>query len=826
MRLIRHFAALAFSIAVVHFGFSQVTVDYPYNPDANGDNFIELLDVLDLLAVYDGPFEPESITIDGLPLESYLEQLLATINGLQRVTNVELTDTNALLFTFSDGSTFTSPPIPTEGGGLPSGDNATEGQFLMWNGSEWVIAAPVVGCMDDTACNYNPGATANLQSLCEFLDACGICNGPGAIYECGCADIPDGDCDCDGNTLDALGNCGGGCAEDLDNDGICDDGDECVGQADECGVCNGPGAIYDCGCTPIPEGFCDCNGTEDLDGDGICDDVDDCVGEYDVTGVCNGGCETDADGDGICDDNGFDDCEGTVDACGVCNGPGPIYECGCNDIPEGDCDCLGNQPNSFGECPDYLADNDGDGIFDEVLDPCLGQTQYTYNGHSYDLLVLEGRCWFKDNLRTLHNRGGEPISEVTDHGEWNGLTDAAWCAYDNDTALVDTYGLLYNGYAASADVGVLNLPEKALCPPFWSPPTQDEWQALIDTLGGNAVAGGALKEAGTAHWSAPNTDASNLTGFTALPGGERPIGTNDFDGLGERAIFWSKGNTIEALAYTQNILHTSGSITSIQHDLNRGHSVRCVRGAPVLGCTQINYLEYNPAANVNDGSCATEAIAGCTDPEYYEFDPNAEVEDGSCAELVGCGPDDVVEFDGYTYDLVTIGDQCWFAENLRSTHYANGDLIPEVQNWDEWLSLNSGAWCAPQNNESYYVLLGGLYNGAANFDERGLCPPGYSVPSQNDYQQLMTLFGGNYSAPFLTAPEYQFNSNWNGNNLSGFTALPAGQRYVSAWWRDLHSWAYFWTSTPDVQMRISAGGAVSIGGENFRTGASIRCIRD
>ena len=71
------------------------------------------------------------------------------------------------------------------------------------------------------------------------LDDCGVCSGPGAIYECGCSDIAEGDCDCDGNQLDALGVCGGACTADADEDGICDDVDDCVGAYDDCGVCNG-----------------------------------------------------------------------------------------------------------------------------------------------------------------------------------------------------------------------------------------------------------------------------------------------------------------------------------------------------------------------------------------------------------------------------------------------------------------------------------------------------------------------------------------------------------------------------------------------------------
>ena len=117
--------------------------------------------------------------------------------------------------------------------------------------------------------------------------------------------------------LDALGVCGGDCAADADADGICDDEDDCVGAYDECGICNGPGAIYECGCSDIPAGDCDCDGNQ-----------------LDALGVCGGDCAADADADGICDDE--DDCVGAYDECGICNGPGAIYECGCSDIPAGD----------------------------------------------------------------------------------------------------------------------------------------------------------------------------------------------------------------------------------------------------------------------------------------------------------------------------------------------------------------------------------------------------------------------------------------------------------------------------------------------------------
>ena len=178
-----------------------------------------------------------------------------------------------------------------------------------------------LGCIDATACNFTEGATID-DGSCLYDDVCGVCGGPGDVYQCGCANIPEGDCDCNGNQVDACGVCGGDCEEDLDQDGICDDVDPCVeepdsdgdgicdpwdnwddGLFDPCGVWNGYGPIYECGCDNIPLGFCDCDGLiPDVDGDGVCDPEDDCVGTYDALGICNGDCLEDCNNNGICDD--------------------------------------------------------------------------------------------------------------------------------------------------------------------------------------------------------------------------------------------------------------------------------------------------------------------------------------------------------------------------------------------------------------------------------------------------------------------------------------------------------------------------------------------
>ena len=335
----------------------------PYNPDANADSAIGAPDLLEMLPLFGGYFTPDPILIDGMEINEYLNML-------------------------------------EENGSSTLIEGSEHGQMLYWNGEEWVLVSvgengqflglidntpvwqdlptgagvPEVGCADQTACNYDSGASVNWAPLCVYEDECGVCDGPGAIYECGCADLPEGDCDCDGNQLDALNVCGGTCAADVDGDGICDDGDDCIGEADECGVCNGPGAIYECGCSePDPEA-CDCAGNT-----------------LDAVGVCGGGCTEDADGDGICDTE--DDCVGEYDFCGVCNGPGPILGCGCEDIPDGYCDCNGNVLDAVGTCGGACQnDFNGDGICDD--DSIPGCTYEVACNYDPSASINDGSCDF------------------------------------------------------------------------------------------------------------------------------------------------------------------------------------------------------------------------------------------------------------------------------------------------------------------------------------------------------------------------------------------------------------------------------------------------
>ena len=802
------------------------TVVPPYNPDINQDSAIGAPDLLGLLPLFGSYFTPGEVTVDGQTLTEYIAALEEAAGNAtsDTITIPMLSGTAPGQMLYWDGSEWTL--VPT---GQPGDALLLDGTTPTWTDISGMTMGEV-GCTDQAACNFAADATVNYAALCLYADECGVCGGPGAVYECGCADLPEGDCDCGGNQLDALNVCGGPCLEDADGDGICDDdgNDGCVGQSDECGICNGPGAIYDCGCSGIPPGYCDCNGTLDADADGICDDVDDCIGTPDAVGTCNGTCATDADGDGICDDDGGDPCDGDLDACGVCNGPGPVLECGCFEIPDGACDCAGNVPDAEGNCQDCLEDTDQDGLYDAVCGPCLGQTTLTYHGEEYALVEIEGRCWFKENLKTTQYRDGETLNEVMDESEWNALSEeGAYVTYGPDSI----YGKLYNGYAAARD----------LCPQFWDVPSVGEWQALSDALGGNAVSGGSLKEAGLGHWQSPNAGATNSSGFTALPAGERALAPVDFQDLGLSAVFWSKpgyvsqANNTATTAVSPRLSATSTVMEFPSHGIRRGHSVRCVRAIPALGCTSPEFMEFDPAANVDDGSCATPAVLGCTDDRFVQFDPAANVDDGTCMELLGCADGDTLIYQSTTYDVVTIGGKCWFAQNLDAANYRNGDAIQNLQNSTEWTSTNvgnAGAWCDYNNDPGHPHAYGHLYNWYAVDDPRGLCPNGWHVPTDGEWTELTDFLGGTDYAgtPLKASPDD--SPGWDGTNQSGFSALPGGYRISYAGdFSNAGNYGFWWSSSPrggNVWSRYlsTSGPAIFRNDYDPRYGFSVRCLRD
>ncbi|GEM_PF-3485542 len=234
---------------------------------------------------------------------------------------------------------------------------------------------------------------------------------------------------------------------------------------------------------------------------------------------------------------------------------------------------------------------------------------------------------------------------------------------------------------------------------------------------------------------------------------------------------------------------------------------------------------------IPDGYCTCslmiDALGDCGGDCAEDFDG-----DGICDEYSGpCFGMETVIFDGFAYDVVAIGNQCWFSQNLRTELYANGDSIPDLpisaQN-------NEGTQVVYDNNIENLEFCGRLYNGWAVEDPRGICPVGWRVPSLEDFTALGSYLGGNELAgnELKSSPTDPFP--WNGSNSSGFSALPVGYAHISDGfelysevtqiWSSTQSLSnasqlyYFWLNTYNDQFVQNA--------THRPFGFSVRCIKD
>ena len=190
------------------------------------------------------------------------------------------------------------------------------------------------------------------------------------------------------------------------------------------------------------------------------------------------------------------------------------------------------------------------------------------DGNVYTSVVIGSQVWMTQNLRTTHYNNGDPIPLVSNDGEWGSIEDGAYCVYSNERKYGKRYGNLYNWHAVSDRRGI--------CPQGWHIPSDEEWQVLSDFLGGDKVAGDKMKETGTRHWAEPNSGASNISGFTALPGGGRDeFGQFIVDRYG--CHWWSSTISGSVDVRVRSIYFGYGSIMTDEYHPNSGFSVRCLK---------------------------------------------------------------------------------------------------------------------------------------------------------------------------------------------------------------------------------------------------------
>ena len=319
--------------------------------------------------------------------------------------------------------------------------------------------------------------------------------------------------------------------------------------------------------------------------------------------------------------------------------------------------------------------------------------------------------------------------------------------------------------------------------------------------------------------------------------------------------------------------------------------------SPVLGCTDSTACNFDSEATSDDGSCIP---SGCMETDACNYNALAECEGEECVysccpgpgccgegmfwdyELEQCqifetcqedldgdgviGINDLMEllssfgtmceepetgeftcgdpmnYHGYDYATVQIGEQCWFAENLRTEHYANGDVIPGELSDSEWSSTTEGAQAIYNNDASNLADYGRLYNWYAVDDARGLCLSGWHVPTDGEFMTLEMELGMSESeansdgwrgtdqgTQMKSSPGD--NPSWNGTNTSGFSGLAGGFRIHDGVPNALGGNGYFWSASSNgigAWFRILSVEYFGVQRSEYNQGdgMSIRCLKD
>ena len=252
---------------------------------------------------------------------------------------------------------------------------------------------------------------------------------------------------------------------------------------------------------------------------------------------------------------------------------------------------------------------------------------------------------------------------------------------------------------------------------------------------------------------------------------------------------------------------------------------------------------------LNDGVCI-DGTCVCPDGFYGDDCSLQDVTDFNNDTVFSSCESDDMNYNGYTYELIDINGKCWFKENLRTTKFSNGDDILHNIDFYSWT-------CDPQDpheipmfvegyiGTDYYNQFGHLYNGFAVKDDRNICPYGWHVSTNEDWQECELLIGmsedklddyGNHRGDNLRFE--LLSEEWFGNNSIGLSITPTGAitgcgEYRNELYDGLPVHYSYWTSTYANNNNLlyrtlgeSFSNSINLSFDNLGQGFCVRCVKD
>ncbi len=199
----------------------------------------------------------------------------------------------------------------------------------------------------------------------------------------------------------------------------------------------------------------------------------------------------------------------------------------------------------------------------------------------------------------------------------------------------------------------------------------------------------------------------------------------------------------------------------------------------------------------------------------------------------------VADIDGNIYKTVKIGNQVWMAENLRTTHYRNGDsILTTVPDTLDYRSEAEPKYQFVYNNDEKNVLIyGRLYTWYAATDSRNICPEGWHIPTIEEYKILDDALGGKNAAIGklkAVGTDYWLSPNADATNQSGFNGLPGGWRSAKGRYGAIGKYGHWWCANRQTEeyvfrMFLSFDDACyknHLGSSDPQNAWSVRCVKD
>jgi uncharacterized protein (TIGR02145 family) len=541
-----------------------------------------------------------------------------------------------------------------------------------------------------------------------------------------------------------------------------------------------------------------------------------------------------------------------------------------------------------------------------VIIPYISSTQphplLDFDGNEYQTMKIGDQFWMAENLKTTHFADGTPLVDGTGAGDIESdYTTKYYFFYDDDsTTYAETYGALYTWAAViNNPLGSNENPSgmQGICPTGWHVPSDDEWKELESFLGMSNpnLEGWRGTNEGSKLAGFENTwnegiilfdDEFGVSGFNAIPGGYRSK-NGTYLNMGSESHFWSASRSSSEWAYFRYLSSEHTDVWRSTNMKNSGFSVRCVKDDekvdfdfdqsihPIGQPIQFFDRSTNMPArwNWDFGDGGTSTIQNPTHsyliPGIYSVSLTTtngyESETKTKYNCIFIGTSDqignVSDYDGNNYKTILIGDQRWMAQNLKTTHYSDGTLIPLVENGWNAVGFDDKAMCYYANSEFFKEIYGALYSWAAVMNSedssntnpsgvQGVCPDNWHVPSDEEWIELEIYLGMDENEAYLTGYRgTNEGSKLSGNgdlwedglldenpffNFSGFQILPGGHRHRSGSFTDLNESTKFWTTTVYPTQPSSAMNRVyyynnpkSLRSSNNKdAGYYVRCVKD